>query len=164
MRSAIFIFFTLLFAHSSVQAAPPMMPSIADTIVKMPIVEGVSMDEAVDSLKLRANALNMKLVAHQPLSAELEAQGMEAVRRLEIFQFCDPKTAKKMVDYQMAIAAYLPCRITLVEDEQGQGWFVMMKLDPMIAMADLNPDLQVLAIEVRDSLMEIITAGANGEL
>lgn len=53
-------------AWTSAYAAQPQL-NISDTVVKMPIAEGVSMDDAVESMKLRANALNIKLVAHQPM-------------------------------------------------------------------------------------------------
>ena len=79
-------------------AAPQL--DIAQTVVKVPLAEGVSMDDAVDSMKLRANAINMKLVAEQPLYKEIEAMGQKS-QRIQIFQFCNPLTAKEMVDYDI---------------------------------------------------------------
>lgn len=155
--------FILLCGVSSVWATAPAL-DIAKTVIKLPLVEDVSMDDAIDSMKLRANALNMKLVAHQPLSRELKAQGMKDVRRMEIFQFCDPKIAKEIVEYSMDFAAYLPCRITLVEDEKGQGWLVMMNIDLFLQAAQLPENLKVLGSKVRDSMNEIMNAGANGDL
>jgi uncharacterized protein (DUF302 family) len=136
---------------------------IARTVVKMPLAEGVSMDDAVDSMKLRANQLNLMLVAEQPLYKQVRAMGQEA-RRIEIFQFCDPLVAKQMVEANLDFAAYMPCRIALVEDEQGKGWLVMMDLDVFIGGTHLSPELQALAIDVRDKLTNIMTAGAQGEL
>ena len=142
-------------------AAPQL--DIAQTVVKVPLAEGVSMDDAVDSMKLRANAINMKLVAEQPLYKEIEAMGQKS-QRIQIFQFCNPLTAKEMVDYDINFAAYLPCRITLVQDQEGKPWLVMMNLDIFIEGAKLPPKLKELAIKVRDDLNNIIHAGANGEL
>lgn len=153
----------LLTLAMSSYAQPPSL-DIAQTVIKVPIEQGVSMDDAIDSMKLRANVLNMKLVGHQPLSAELTARGKKEVKRLEIFQFCDPEIAEKIVNHNMNFAAYLPCRITLVEDEQGKGWLVMMDLDLFIKAAQLPEPLEKLAIKVRDSLTKIIQAGAHGEL
>ena len=50
-----------------VMADQEPMPKIADTVLKMPLAEGVTADSAIESMKLRANALNFKLVAHLPL-------------------------------------------------------------------------------------------------
>ncbi len=137
--------------------------TIADTVVKLPLEDGVSMDDAVDSMKLRANALNFKLVAHQPLYKELQAMGVES-RRVEIFQFCDARIAHTMISESLDFAAYLPCRITLIEDKNGQGWLVTMNLDRVIQIADLSPELLENAKKVRDTIAEIMEAGAGGDL
>ena len=142
------------------KTALPVMP-IAQTVVKSQLAAGVSMDDAVEAMKIRANKLNLKLVAEMPLSKQLAAMG-EKTRRIDIFQFCDPLTAKKMVEYDINFAAYLPCRIALVEDAKGQGWLVMMNLDLLIQDPKLDPSLKADAVKVRDTLVEIMQAGALG--
>ncbi|ADC62598.1 DUF302 domain-containing protein [Allochromatium vinosum] len=137
--------------------------NIADTVVKMPLAEDVSIDDAIDSMLLRANGLNFKLVARQPLYKELEAMGVET-RHVEIFQFCDARIAARMLAENLDFAAYLPCRITLIEDQDGKVWLVTLDLDRVMQMADLPPNLKELAIKVRDTMNEIMTAGANGDL
>ncbi len=137
--------------------------SISDTVVKLPLEDGVSMDDAVESMKLRANALNFKLVAHQPLYKELEAMGVET-KRVEIFQFCDARIAHTMIAENLDFAAYLPCRITLIEDKEGQAWLISMDLDRVIQIADLPPELLANATKVRDTITEIMEAGASGDL
>ena len=144
------------------QAAVPMV-DIEDTVVKMPLADGVGFEDAVESMKLRANMHNMKLVAELPLSKQIEAMG-EKARHMAIYQFCDPLTAQRMVEANMNFAAYLPCRIALVEDEKGRGWLVMMNLDMMLQGATLTKELKVRAVKVRDVLMDIMKAGANGDL
>jgi uncharacterized protein (DUF302 family) len=138
--------------------------ALNETVVKMPLSNGVSMDDAAESMKLRANYLNMKLVAELPLSKQVEAITGKPERRATIYQFCDALTARKMLDYSLDFAAYLPCRIALVEDERGQGWLVMMDLNLLIKAANLQPELKKRAIEVRDNLENIMKAGANGDL
>jgi len=137
--------------------------TIADTVVKLPLQEGVSMDDAVESMKLRANTLNFKLVAHQPLYKELEAMGIPS-KRVEIFQFCDARIAHTMLSESLDFAAYLPCRITLIEDKDGQAWLVSMDMDKVIGMAGLPPELLAQATKVRDAITSIMEAGANGDL
>jgi len=163
MKKSYLLISICLFALSfTVFAASPVV-NIEDTVIKMTLADGVSYDDAVVSMKLRANMHNMKLVAELPLSKQIEAMGKKA-RRMEIYQFCDPLTAQRMVEANIHFAAYLPCRIALVEDEKGQGWLVMMNLDMMINGATLNKDLKEQAIKVRDTLMDIMEAGANGDL
>jgi uncharacterized protein (DUF302 family) len=141
---------------------PTPVLDIAQTVVKMPLEKGIAMDDAVEAMKIRANKLNIKLVAELPLSKQIEAMG-EKTRRMEIYQFCDPLTAKKMVEHDINFSAYLPCRIALVEDAKGQGWLVMMNLDMFIQDPKLGAALKSDAIKVRDTLTEIMQAGAKGE-
>lgn len=136
---------------------------IADSVYKIALADDVSMDDAVESMKLRANGLNFKLVAHQPLYKELEALGVES-RRVEIFQFCDARIAHAMLSQNLDFAAYLPCRITLIEDQDGQAWLVTLDLNRVIEMADLEPEMLANAKKVRDTITEIMEAGANGDL
>jgi uncharacterized protein (DUF302 family) len=136
---------------------------IEKTVIKMPISPDISFDDAVESMKLRANALNIKLVAELPLSKQIKAMG-ETSGRMGIYQFCDALTAKKMVEFDINFAAYLPCRISLVEDKEGKGWLLMMNMDMLINNPDLQGDLKKTAMGVRDSLLQIMNAGAKGEL
>ncbi|MDY6979707.1 MAG: DUF302 domain-containing protein [Pseudomonadota bacterium] len=164
MKKMILLLLTAgLMVTGTVQGAQVPDIKLEQTVVKMPLQEGISMNDAVDSMKLRANMHNMNLVAELPLSKQVEAMGKEA-RRMEIFQFCDPLTAQRMVEANINFAAYLPCRIALVEDENGQGWLVMMNLDMMLNGATLTDELKAEATRVRDALMDIMQAGAEGAL
>ncbi len=146
----------------SAHAAPPQL-KIADTVIELELAEDVSMDDAVDSMKLRANSLNFKMVGHLPLYKELEAMGVDS-RRIEIFQFCDARIAKSMIDFDPHFSAYLPCRITLLEKEDGRAVLITMNLGMFIDAANLPPELLEKAIQVRDTLDSIMQAGAEGDL
>jgi uncharacterized protein (DUF302 family) len=165
MKKILVTLFLSLLCALNVSAEPAATPSIdiAQTVVKVPLADDVTPEDAIDSMKLRANVLNFKLVAHQPLSKELEGMGIETTR-MEISQFCDPRIARRMVSYDINFAAYLPCRIAMVEDENQKVWLVMMNLDMFISSSNLPPELEKDALRVRDSLGEIMQAGANGDL
>lgn len=162
MRNALLGPFLTAFAVTAAMAAGPQM-NIADTVIKKQIADNVSMDDAVESMKLRANALNLKLVAHQPMYKELEALGIPS-KRVEIYQFCDAGIGWEMIQYQMDFAAYMPCRISLVEDANGKGWLIMVNMDFFIGAANLPPDLKKKAEKVRDDLNSVIQAGAAGDI
>ena len=141
-----------------------MSSAHADPVIKRPLASGVGFDEAVQSMKLRANSLNIKLVAELPLSKQVEASTGKPQRRMEIFQFCDALTAKAMVEANIDFAAYLPCRIALIEDANGKGWLVMVNLDEIMAGYKLAPAMVESARSVRDTLLSIMEAGATGDL
>jgi len=132
-------------------------------MIKCKVAEDVSSDDAIDSMKLRANFLNFKLVGHMPLSEQVKAMGGQS-NRMEIFQFCDALIAAQMVRHSMAFAGYLPCRITLVEDDDGQPWLITLNMDKTMGEAGLPKELQQLGMKVRNNIYSIITAGAEGDL
>ena len=152
-----------MFISTTHAADKPLVVDLEQTVIKMPLEDGVSMDDAVESMKLRANILNIKLVAELPLSKQIKAMGKES-RRIGIYQFCDALTAKKMVEYDMDFAAYLPCRIAMVEDQKGKGWLVMMNMEMLLNNPKLNKQLRVEAEKVWNNLNEIMKAGASGAL
>jgi len=68
-----------------------------------------------------------------------------------------------MVKFNTIYAAYMPCRIALVEDSDGRIWLEMLNLDMIINAYQLPPRLQAIAITVNGEMLSIITAGATGE-
>ena len=128
----------------------------------MAIKEGISAEDAIEAMQSKAAELNMKSVGHQAVSKELEARGIESPR-LEIFQYCNPEDAVKMVKFNTIFAAYMPCRITLVADQQGKLWLEMLNLDMVINSVALPPELNKIAIETNGKMLDILTAGATGE-
>jgi len=159
--------FTLLLcltlSYSTQAADSDFYVDIEKTVLKLPLEEGVTLESAIESMKLRANILNIKLVAELPLSKQIAAMG-EKSGFIGIYQFCEPLTAKKMVQYDMNFAAYLPCRISAVEDAQGKGWLLMMNMEMLLSNPKLNKDLKREAEAVWKNLLDIMKAGAAGDL
>ncbi|MDR3390590.1 MAG: DUF302 domain-containing protein [Sulfuriferula sp.] len=156
----------LAHAADTTTKKPAVTSSAMPGVYKVPLAKGVSMDDAVESMKLRANALNIKLVAELPLSSQVEAMIGGKQRRIAIYQFCDALTAKDLVDMNVDFAIFLPCRIALVEDKTGQAWLVMMDMDvkELAKTTKMTPELEQKITKVRNGLIEIVNAGANGDL
>ena len=132
-------------------------------MIKCKVVEDVSADDAIESMKLRANMLNFKLVGHMPLSEQVASMGGTS-NRMEIFQFCDAMIAAQMVNHSLAFAGYLPCRISLILTDDGQPWLITLNMDKTMSSATLTPELQKLGMQVRNNIYSIITAGVEGDL
>lgn len=152
----------MLAAQSSGNTSGIKIETVSQTILKMALKDGINPDDAIQAMLSKASDLNMKNVGHQPVSKELEARGIESPR-LEIFQFCNPEDAIKMVKYNTIFAAYMPCRIALVEDSDKKLWLEMLNLDMVINSVALPPDLNRIAIETNGKMLDILTAGATGE-
>jgi uncharacterized protein (DUF302 family) len=169
MKKLVTVVFLLL-GFSSVSHAEPEMFELSEQcsedvmgMIRCKVVEDVESDDAIASMKLRANMLNFKLVNHLPLSEQVKAMGGDS-NRMEIFQFCDALIAAKMVKHSLAFAGYLPCRISLVEDDKGQVWLVTLDMDKTMGDASLPAELKRLGMQVRNNIYSIITAGAEGDL
>lgn len=157
---------SLLLPAASQAGAPPAKAATQTGIYKMAIDRTVSLPEAAESMRLRANALNLKLVAELPLSKQVEAVTGKPQPTVTIFQFCDAVTAKELIDMSMDFVIYMPCRISLVEDDKGQGWLIMQDIDVDLVAKEkkLQKELTNRIKKVRDGLIEIMKAGAHGEL
>jgi uncharacterized protein (DUF302 family) len=78
--------------------------------------------------------------------------------------FCNALTAAQMLDYSDAFSAYLPCRISLVEDKQGKLWLYSLNMDAMIyGGKPLPAALKEEAMGVKKIILEIMNRGAEGD-
>ncbi len=159
----------LMLTVSASQAAAhqPAKPKAAQSeVYKIAIDRSVSLKDAADSMRLRANALNLQLVAELPLSKQVEAVTGKPQRTITIFQFCDAVTAKDLIDMSMDFAIYMPCRIAMIEDAKGQGWLIMtdINVDLVASEKKLQKTLTERIKAVREGLIEIMQAGAKGAL
>ena len=145
-------------------SAPTTTPQVAGQAVqRFKLAEDVSVEDAVESMKLRANQRNFKLVAELPLSEQVKSMGQPS-RYMHILAFCDALIASKMVNHNPLFAAFLPCRIAVIQDAAGQGWLVTMNIDQVLGGVNLPAELHPLAKQVRDTMYSIIDAGVNGDL
>lgn len=133
-------------------------------IWKIPVADGLSAEDVEETMKFVANEHNMSNVGELPLSKDIAARLGDSYRFVKIYLFCNSLTAAKMLDYSDAYAAYLPCRITLLEDRQGKLWLIALNMDMMIYGGEPLPaELKAEAIKVKEYLLDIMNRGANGE-
>jgi uncharacterized protein (DUF302 family) len=147
-----------LFGAYPAQAASAKLTytEIKVQIGRVQIQDGVSFEDAVDSLKLRANQHNLKFVGASPLYKEIEALTGKPAKRMEIFSFCDGLTAQQMIAENPLMIAFMPCRIALVEDAQGARWLVSMMMDEaMIAAmpAAVRNNAQRIMAAMKDAML-----------
>ncbi|MCG8429069.1 MAG: c-type cytochrome [Chromatiales bacterium] len=135
---------------------------ITQTVAQMPLKAGVTKEDAIEAMLSKAVELNLKLVGRQDVSKELEARGVETPY-LSIFQFCNPMDARVMVISNPIFSSYMPCRISLVEDQNGQLQLMMLNLDMLINSELLPGEVLDTAIRVNQSMLDVMMAGASGE-
>ena len=134
------------------------------TVWKFPLEEDVSVDDAEEAMRSVANEYNIKNVGELFVSDQVAGMTGEKQRYLKIFQFCNPIIAMEMIDYSDAFSAYLPCRIALVEDKNGEHVLYALNMDMMISGGTtLPPELLDKALHIKNSIRTIMERGAAGD-
>jgi len=134
------------------------------TVWKVQVKDGLKASEVEEVMKFVANEHNIKNVGELPLYKQVEATIGIPFRFMKIYMFCNALTAAKMVRYSDAYSAYLPCRVSLLEDMQGKLWLYSLNMDLMIhGGTPLPKELKNEALNVKKIILDIMTRGASGE-
>jgi uncharacterized protein (DUF302 family) len=160
--------------HHAFQTAMAMSPLSMRSMVsmmadKIPVDEGVSWDDAVEAMKLRANEVNFKFVGSSPLWKQIEAETEQPSAKVEMFRFCDARMARKILDEVPEFIVFLPCKIALLEDGEGKLW--VMTLDWDVSWMDyaqnpnnhLSKDIREHAQLIRKNIQYIMEGAATGD-
>ena len=87
----------------------------------------------------------------------------QALAPIEIFSFCDALAAQKMIEPDVSMLAYMPCRIGIPEDGQGGTWIVAMLIEEAVIQA-LPAAARESAQYVTGTMQEIVVATARRDL
>lgn len=153
----------LLFGNTTLAVEAPTQEMVVQhSVVKMRLAPSVTIEDATEAMLSKATELNLALVGRQQMSVALSKRGIDSPH-IEIFQFCNPEDAAKMVRHDIVYASYMPCRIALVEDSHGNPWLTTLNLNMMIEQGELPDDIYRIAVTTNTKMMTIMTAGANGD-
>ena len=134
------------------------------TVWKVAVQEGLTPGDVEETMRFVANEHNIKNVGELPLSAQIEAMSGEKTRHLKIYMFCNALTAANMLEFSDAFSAYLPCRVSMVEDKQGKLWLYSLNMDAMIyGGKPLPAELKEEAEGVKEIILDIMNRGAEGD-
>ena len=137
---------------------------------KVKVKKGLTFDEVVESMMLRANKLNFKYVGNNLMWKDFRAVlGDMDAPRVEVHSFCDIAVGRDLLKISPEFLVFLPCRIAVMEDGNKDIWVMMLdwNLDWVGGYENqmgISPELSKGAIEVRNKMEDIMLAGANGEL
>lgn len=133
------------------------------TVWKMAVDKGLSPEDVETAMKSVAVERNIKEVGELPLYKQIEATTGKPYRFIKIYMFCNAMTAARMIEYDPAFSAYLPCRVTLLQDNDGKLWLYTLNMDLMIhGGKPLPPALFQEAVQVRETILAIMKGGAAG--
>lgn len=138
--------------------------------LKIKAKPGLSFDDVVDSMMLRANKLNFKYVGNNLMYKDFQAVlGDMTAPRIEVHSFCDISVGRDLLMISPEFLVFLPCRIGIMEDADKNIWVMMLDWNlgwvaGYESQMGISPELAKGAIEVRNKMAEIMQAGAEGDL
>jgi len=127
------------------------------------VKDGVTVEMIEESLRSIAAEENMRAVGELPLSKELEARSGKKEKFLKVYSYCSPATAQLMIEFSAHMAAFLPCRVSVVERDDGL-WMYTLNMDMMVRMGrKLPPGLEREAMKVRNTIWKMMELASKGE-
>lgn len=134
------------------------------TVWKAQVKDGLSFDDVDQAIRSVAESANIKDVGALPLGDQVSAMQGKPWRKLKIYLYCNPLTAAHMIEYSPAYAAYLPCRVALLQDGAGKLWIYTLNMDLLIHGGKPLPlALKEEAMQVRAVMRKVLDDGAKGE-
>ena len=122
-------------------------------IKKVRIEDAVSTQELVENFHEIALGANFKVVGDQTMSKSgVDAKGNKT-KLIRFVSFCSPQIAKVFINYSAAYSAFMPCRIAIIEHDDGSRWMYTMSMDLMLfGGKTLPPEMLEKAKHVRDTM------------
>jgi len=147
------------------------MPAIDITtsIYELPVRDGVSYQDVVDSLKSLSEGMNFVNPANFPIGEHIKKRGIDPQGIKEVHSYCNLSLGTDIFLDHPEFLVFAPCRIAIYEKPDAN-----QKLKLFIALArptfDLKsirnptPRAQKAAQELETSLLEIMDKASKGDL
>ncbi|MBS4538243.1 DUF302 domain-containing protein [Clostridium sp. D2Q-11] len=115
--------------------------------------------EAVESLKESLSNNNFGVLWELNFKDKLEEKGLEFDNNFKIFEVCNPKQAKEVLERHLEVGYFLPCKIVIYEKDDSVK-IGMLKPSELIDIMD-DQELSKIGAEVEKELKTAIDRAAN---
>ena len=131
-------------------------------IRKVRINDDVTTEDALDNMRGIAGDNNFLVVGDAKMSIKSSIKDPDGKRYIRILSFCAPSIAESFIGFSEAFGAFMPCRILLVEDDEGNRWLMTMSMELMIyGGKTLPPEMEKMALKVRGLMYGMMDAAAT---
>ncbi|MCZ8513691.1 DUF302 domain-containing protein [Paenibacillus filicis] len=113
-----------------------------------------TVEEAIASLENNLKAEKFGVLWHLDMQEKLQQKGIDFEQKYHILEVCNPVEAKRVLSENSIIGYFLPCKITIYEDE-GKTKIGLPKPTALIGMVD-SGSLQGIAADVEQRLISCI--------
>ena len=137
--------------------------SSAEAMVRrVKINDDVSTEDALDTMREIATDNNFLVVGDAKMSIKGSIKDPGGKRYIRILSFCAPSIAEKFIGYTEGFGAFMPCRILIVEDDEGNRWLHTMAMELMLyGGTPLPDDMLKMALKVRGLMYGMMDAAAT---
>jgi len=133
-------------------------------IRKVRINDDITTEDAIDTMTGIAEENNFLVVGDAKMSIKSSIKDPGGKRYIRILSFCAPSIAEKFIGYSESFGAFMPCRILIVEDDEGNRWLYTMAMELMLyGGKPLPDDMLKMAETVRGLMYGMMDAAATGD-
>jgi uncharacterized protein (DUF302 family) len=155
----------------AIQAVPKDMPAIDpnSAVYEVPVADGVSYQDVVDSLKSVSEGMNFVNPANFPIGDHIKARGIDPQGIKEVHSFCNLSMGTEIMLDHPEFLVFAPCRIALYEKPDAN-----QKLKLFIGLARPSFDLKSIknpterakksAQELETALILLMSKARKGDL
>lgn len=115
-----------------------------------------SYEETLDRLKKEIKENAFGVLYEVNLKEKIEGKGMDFKPNFTVLDVCNPKLAKDVLDEQIEVGYFLPCKVVVYEKDNAV-YAGVLKPTVLIDMVE-NNSLKDAAIEVEDILTKAVKA------
>lgn len=113
-------------------------------------------EETLDRLKKEIMENQFGVLYEVNLKEKIEGKGMDFQPNFTVLDVCNPKIAKNVLDKQIEVGYFLPCKVVVYEKDNSV-YAGVLKPTILIDMVE-NDSLKDAAVEVENILTEAVKA------
>ncbi len=133
---------------------------------KVKVKDGISPEDIVETMNSIAEENNFLVVGDSKMNinSSIKKTGNKDDRYIRILSYCSPGIAKKFINYSKEYGAFMPCRVMIVEDDEGNLWLETMAMELMLyGGKPLPKDMLEMAQSVRKTMYTMMDSAATGD-
>ena len=150
---------------------PNGLPSmdLTSAVYEVPVADGVSYQDVIDSLKTLSEGMNFVNPANFPIGDHIKARGIDPLGIKEVHSFCNLSMGTEIILDHPEFLVFAPCRVALYEKPDANK-----KLKLFIGLARPTFDLQSIktpterakksAQQLEDALILLLDKARKGDI
>lgn len=148
---------------------PEGLPAVDYTtaIYEIPVQDGVSYEDVVDSLKSISEGMNFVNPANFPIGEHMLARDQKPQGVLEVRAFCNLGMGAEIMMDHPEFVVFAPCRVALYEKQTDTGKQLYLGLDrPTFDLQSIKQPTErakKAAVQLEESLLDIMDKASKGD-